>query len=75
MSEDKGWQVEIHAKRAPDADGWRVYVMVSLGTGDAVRSEPCRYPSRTAARSRRSGLRPWRASSWRGSGSRSKGDR
>jgi hypothetical protein len=40
VSEDKGWQVEIHAKRAPDADGWRVYVMVSLGTGDAVRTVP-----------------------------------
>lgn len=40
MSEDKDWQVEIQAKWVPDADGWRVSVLVSLGTGDAVRTVP-----------------------------------
>lgn len=40
MTDYKGWQIEIQAKQAPDVEAWRVYVMVSAGTGGEVRTVP-----------------------------------
>ena len=40
MTDYKGWQIEIQTERAPDADGWRVYVTVSITSGGSVRTVP-----------------------------------
>jgi hypothetical protein len=40
VMEYKGWQIEIHTKKAPDTDGWRVYVIVSTAAGASVRTVP-----------------------------------
>lgn len=40
MADYKGWQIEIQTKKAPDIEGWRVYVMVSRTEGSAVRTVP-----------------------------------
>jgi hypothetical protein len=38
--EYKGWEIEIHSKKAPDTDGWRVYVIVSTAGAASVRTVP-----------------------------------
>ena len=40
MSEYKRWEIEIQTERAPDADGWRVYVTLSFADGGSVRTVP-----------------------------------
>ena len=40
VMEYKGWEIEIHSKKAPDTHGWRVYVLVSIAAGAAVRTVP-----------------------------------
>jgi hypothetical protein len=40
VTDYKDRRIEIQTKQAPDVEGWRVYVMVSAGTGDAVRTVP-----------------------------------
>jgi hypothetical protein len=40
VMEYKGWEIAIQSKKAPDTDGWRVYVLVSIAAGAAVRTVP-----------------------------------
>jgi hypothetical protein len=36
----QGWQVEIQTKKAPDANGWRVYVLLATAVAGAMRTVP-----------------------------------
>jgi hypothetical protein len=38
--EYKGWRIELQPNKAPDADGWRIYVTVASSTGESVRTMP-----------------------------------
>ena len=40
MTDYKGWQIEAQTKPAPDADGWRVYVILSFAAAGAMRTVP-----------------------------------
>jgi hypothetical protein len=40
VMEYKGWEIEIHSKKAPDTHGWRVYVIVSTAAAASVRTVP-----------------------------------
>jgi hypothetical protein len=40
VADYKGWQIEAQTKPAPDADGWRVYVILSIAAAGAMRTVP-----------------------------------
>ncbi len=39
-SDYKGWRIELRPNKAPDADGWRIYVKVVTDTGGSLRTVP-----------------------------------
>src|SRR5690348_5545572 len=41
--EYKRWRIELRSSKAPDADGWRAYVIVSADQGGSLRTVPLSY--------------------------------